>query len=122
MNDKDIEGLMDRIKHSHDRLFEMSLRDIETLLADSENALHGLKRKIQQQQGKADLMSALEVANLLKAGCCQTQNATIYGFGSETIRMLIEEVEWRRKAMRDEDEGNLVGLFDGQFVRRKDSK
>lgn len=122
MNDKDIEGLMDRIKHSHDRLFEMSLRDIETLLADSENALHGLKRKIQQQQGKADLMSALEVANLLKAGCCQTHNATIYGFGSETIRMLIEEVEWRRKAMRDEDEGNLVGLFDGQFVRRKDSK
>jgi hypothetical protein len=31
--------------------------------------------------------------------------------------MLIEEIEWRRKAMRDEEDGDLVGVFDGKFTK-----
>jgi len=119
--EKDTDGIVARLAHSREQLLDMSLRDIETLLEDSERAMYDLKRKLRHQQGKADLMGALEVANLLKAGHCVVGRSTIHGFGSETIRLLIEEVEWRRKAMRDEDEGHLIGVFDGQFVAQKEA-
>jgi hypothetical protein len=98
-------SMMQRLQHAHDNLFEIPSRDVQSLLSDTILFVHETNRALRRQQGKADLQTAREISARLGSGWFHSDNAKLWGFGRETIDRLIEEIEWRRRAMHDPEDG-----------------
>lgn len=84
-------------------------KDVALVCGDAHYRIEELEQQLMKQRGKVSLGSARRIASELErsqvrfpGGC-----ATSTGFGSSTIRFLIEELEWRRKAMHDPNDGTL---------------
>jgi hypothetical protein len=69
-----------------------------------------LESQLLRQRGKVDLASARRTASALAgASVVFPHDCRSAGFGSNTMRFLIEELEWRRQAMHDPNDGTLAG-------------
>jgi hypothetical protein len=81
-------------------------KDVALVCGDAHYRIEELERQLMRQRGKVDLASARRTASALaEASVVFQHDCRSAGFGSNTIRFLIEELEWRRRAMHDPDDG-----------------
>lgn len=76
------------------------------LCGDAHFRIEELERQLLRQRGKVDLESARMVMQGLSQSWVQNGGSRSHGFGSQTMQFLIEEVEWRRRAMHDPNDGS----------------
>jgi hypothetical protein len=89
---------------------EFAPREVARVSGDAHYRIEELERQLMRQRGKVDLASARRTASALAgASVVFPHDCRSAGFGSNTMRFLIEELEWRRQAMHDPNDGTLAG-------------
>lgn len=79
---------------------------VSQLCGDAHFRIEELQSQLLRQRGKVDLESAHEIAKELSKSIVHIGTCRSTGFGSQTIKFLIEELEWRRNAMHDPNDGD----------------
>jgi hypothetical protein len=89
---------------------EFAPKDVALIGGDAHYRIEELERQLMRQRGKVDLASARRTASALAgASVVFPHDCRSAGFGSNTMRFLIEELEWRRQAMHDPNDGTRAG-------------
>ncbi len=89
---------------------EFAPKEVARVSGDAHYRIEELERQLLRQRGKVDLASARRTASALSgASVVFPPDCRSAGFGSNTMRFLIEELEWRRQAMHDPSDGTLAG-------------
>lgn len=85
-------------------------KDVGMVCGDALYRIEELESQLMRQRGKVDLASARRTASALAgASVVFPHDCRSAGFGSNTMRFLIEELEWRRQAMHDPNDGTIAG-------------
>lgn len=79
---------------------------VSQLCGDAHFRIEELQSQLLRQRGKVDLESARMVMRGLAQSWVHNGGSRSHGMGSQTMQLLIEELEWRRKAMHDPNDGD----------------